>query len=76
MHENETLTGELNRLRTELERVQTAYETSLSEIRALKVQLDERFLVAANTPPVATVNLILFRFVFLNTNSFRTNHLN
>lgn len=54
LHENETLTGELNRLRTELERVQTAYETSLSEIRALKVQLDERFLVAANTPPVAT----------------------
>lgn len=54
LHENETLTGELNRLRTELERVQTSYETSLSDIRALKVQLDERFLVAANTPPVAT----------------------
>lgn len=52
LNENETLTGEINRLRTELERVQSTYETSVNEIRSLKAQIDERFLVAANTPPV------------------------
>lgn len=62
MNENETLTGEINRLRTELERVQSTYETSVNEIRSLKAQIDERFLVAANTPPVVNVSFSHFFF--------------
>lgn len=54
--ENEQLTGELQHLRSEIERVQSAHDASTHEARALKVQLDERFLVAANTPPVVAVS--------------------
>ena len=54
--ENEQLNGELHRLRSEIERVQSAHDASTHEARALKVQLDERFLVAANTPPVVAVS--------------------
>jgi predicted nucleic acid-binding Zn-ribbon protein len=55
-NENEQLKSELQRIRTEIERVQFAYDSSVNEVRALKVQIDERFLVAANTPPVVAVS--------------------
>lgn len=51
-HENEQLNEELKRVRSEMERLQTAHDTLSNEARALKIQLDERFLVATNTPPV------------------------
>lgn len=52
--ENEQLNEELKRTRSEIERVQTAHDTLLNEVQALKVQLEERFLVTTNTPPVVT----------------------
>ncbi|CAF3462757.1 unnamed protein product [Rotaria socialis] len=51
-NENDQLTGELQRLRNEIQRLQSAYDNSVSEISALKLQLDDRFLLAANTPSV------------------------
>lgn len=50
--ENEQLNEELKRTRSEIERIQTAHDTLLNEVQALKVQLEERFLVTTNTPPV------------------------
>ncbi|CAF3904570.1 unnamed protein product [Rotaria magnacalcarata] len=51
-NENDQLNGELQRLRNEIQRLQSAYDNSVSEISALKLQLDDRFLLAANTPSV------------------------
>lgn len=50
--ENEQLTGELERLRHEIQHLQSIHNSSVSEARALKLQLDERFLVAANSPSI------------------------
>ncbi|CAF4252289.1 unnamed protein product [Rotaria sp. Silwood2] len=51
-NENEQLNDELQRLRNEIERLQSVYDTTVNEVSALKLQLDDRFLVTANTPPV------------------------
>ncbi|CAF0896295.1 unnamed protein product [Rotaria sordida] len=51
-NENDQLNDELQRLRNEIQRLQSAYDTTVNEVSALKLQLDDRFLVAANTPPV------------------------
>jgi hypothetical protein len=45
----------MKRLRTEIERLQSANDASTNETRALKLQLDERFLVGANSPSVIAV---------------------
>jgi len=50
--ENDQLHGELQRLRNDIQHLQIAHDSSVSEARALKLQLDERFLVAAKTPSV------------------------
>ncbi len=50
--ENEQLNGELQRLQQEIQLLQSARDASVSEARALKIQLDERFLVTANTPSI------------------------
>lgn len=62
--ENDQLNGELQRLRNEIQRLQSAYDESVSEISALKIQIDDRFLVAANTPPVDSVRK---KFHFITT---------
>jgi len=50
--ENEQLSTEMQRLRAEIDRLQFAYDETATEARTLKLQLDERFLVAANSPSV------------------------
>lgn len=49
------MNDELLRLRNEVQRLQSAYDASINEVSELKVQLDDRFLVTATTPPVDTV---------------------
>jgi hypothetical protein len=53
---NEQLNGELQRLQQEIQLLQSARDASVSEARALKIQLDERFLVAANTPSIVAAD--------------------
>jgi chromosome segregation ATPase len=47
--ENDQLNGELQRLRTEIDRLQSAHNTVVNDNHALKLQLDERNLVNANS---------------------------
>ena len=54
--ENEHLRVEVQRIRSDIDVVQSAHDALVKEARVLKVQLDERFLVAANTPPVVAVS--------------------
>ncbi|CAF3407819.1 unnamed protein product [Rotaria sp. Silwood1] len=51
-NENEQLNDELQRLRNEIQRLQSAHDATISEVSALKLQLDDRFLVAAHPSPV------------------------
>ena len=57
-NENDQLNDELQRLRNEIQRLQSAYDTTVNEVSALKLQLDDRSLVAVNTPPVDVVRKI------------------
>jgi len=54
-NENDQLNGELKRLRNEIQHLQSVHDASVSEVRALKFQLDDKFLTAANSPPVIAV---------------------
>ena len=56
------MNDELLHLRTEIQRLQSAYDTSVSEASALKLQLDERSLDAASTPPVDIVRKFQLNF--------------
>lgn len=49
------MNGEIQRLRTEIDRLQSAHDTAANNVRALKIQLDERHLVTANSPSNTTV---------------------
>ena len=49
------MNGEIQRLRTEIDRLQSAHDTAVNDVRALKIQLDERYLVTANSPSITTV---------------------
>lgn len=53
--ENAQLDSELNRLRTEIDQLQSATSSAENEIRALKVQLDEQHLANTNSPSTTAV---------------------
>ncbi len=53
--ENDQLNGELQRLRTEIDRLQSAHNTVVNDNHALKLQLDERNLVNANSSSTTAV---------------------
>jgi len=56
MHgENDQLNSEIQRLRTEIDRLQSAHDTAVNDARALKLQLDEQNLVTTNSPSTTTV---------------------
>jgi DNA repair exonuclease SbcCD ATPase subunit len=50
--ENDQSNAEMQRLHAEIDRLQMAHDAAATEARALKLQLDERFLVAVNSPSV------------------------
>jgi len=54
--ENDQLNVEMQRLRAEIDRLQLAHDAAVHETRALKLQLDERFLVTANSPSIAAIS--------------------
>ncbi|CAF0838966.1 unnamed protein product [Adineta ricciae] len=51
-NENEHLTGEIQRLRNEIQQLQSMHDASTNEVCALKHQLDEKLLLATNSPAV------------------------
>jgi len=53
--ENDQLNVELQRLRNENQHLQSAHDSSVSEVHTLKRQLDERFL-AANSPSIVAAD--------------------
>jgi len=55
------LNGELERLRTEIDRLQSAHDTAVSDNRALKLQLDERHLINTNS----SLSTAVCRYIFL-----------
>ena len=52
-NKNERLSSELQHLQDEIQRLQLAHETTVSEARTLKFQLDKQYLVGASTVPFA-----------------------
>ncbi|CAF1043353.1 unnamed protein product [Adineta steineri] len=56
--ENEQLKDEMVRLRNEIQRLQSIHDASSNEVRVLKHQLDERFLIAANSPQDESFELV------------------
>ena len=56
--EHDQLQDETQRLRTEIDRLRHAHETSVNENRALKVRLDEQALPSTDTSSTAAVSTI------------------
>jgi hypothetical protein len=54
------LNGEIQHLRTEIDRLQSAHDTAVNEIRALKLQLDEQHLINSNN----SSNTAVCRFAY------------
>jgi len=54
------LNGEIQHLRTEIDRLQSAHDTAVNEIRALKLQLDEQHLINSNS----SSNTAVCRFAY------------
>jgi uncharacterized protein YeaO (DUF488 family) len=52
----EQFRNENDQLKNEIQHLQSIHQASVSEARALKLQLDERFLVAANTPSIVAAD--------------------
>jgi hypothetical protein len=52
----EKFRSENNQLKNELQHLQSIHNASVSEVCALKLQLDERFLVAANSPSITAAD--------------------
>lgn len=50
--ENHQLTGDMQRVRAEIERLQSAHDGSVHEARALQAQLDDRCLNAPTSPKI------------------------
>ena len=59
--EKQQLTHDVEHLRQELQTVRTNHDTTLNEVRALKVQLNERILAATTSPSI--VAAVSDRFV-------------
>ena len=57
-NENEHLTGEIQRLRNEIQQLQSMHDASTNEVCALKHQLDEKLLLATNSPAVIAVRTL------------------
>jgi hypothetical protein len=57
--ENEQLNNEIQRLRDEINRVKLDHETAIDEIRTLKIQLDERMLLANHSPLNVAVSFLV-----------------
>ncbi|CAF5090113.1 unnamed protein product [Rotaria magnacalcarata] len=49
--EKEQLNSEIQRLRNEINRLQSAHDTAVDESRLLKIQLEEQNLIIANSSP-------------------------
>ena len=54
-NENDQLTGDMQRVRAEIERLQSAHDGSVHEARSLKAQLDDRCLDAPTSPTIVGV---------------------
>ncbi|CAF1268676.1 unnamed protein product, partial [Rotaria sordida] len=52
LSENEQLNGELQRLRSEIDRLRIAHDAAVDETRALKLQLEEQSLIISNIPSI------------------------
>lgn len=48
----------MQRLRSEIDRLQSAHDAAVNEARALKAQLDEQNLIIANSSPTTVVSNI------------------
>ena len=53
--ENDQLTGDMQRVRAEIERLQSAHDGSVHEARSLQAQLDDRCLNAPTSPTIVGV---------------------
>ena len=53
-NENDQLTDEIQRLRHEIQQLQSTKDSTVSEVQALKLQLDDQILRAANPSSTAT----------------------
>jgi hypothetical protein len=54
------LNGEVQRLRNEIDRLKLAHDAAVDKTHALKLQLDEQFLVNTSNPSVTAVSMMIY----------------
>ncbi|CAF5192021.1 unnamed protein product, partial [Rotaria magnacalcarata] len=62
--EKEQLNSEIQRLRNEINRLQSAHDTAVDESRLLKIQLEEQNLIIANSSPTTAILLLVENYLF------------